>query len=66
VVVPVFKPGIHSATLDRQAASSINYAISIPPGYDRRTPVPLVLALHFGVQTNTSRDAGRDLRRRSS
>jgi predicted peptidase len=33
----------------------------VPPDYDPTTPVPLVLALHFGVQGGPSRFAGRNL-----
>ena len=61
--VPVLSPGLYTRTLDRDGAPSIGYAISVPPGYDRTTPVPLVLALHFGVQGGPSLYAGRDVLR---
>lgn len=61
--VPVLGPGLYTRTLDRNAGPSIGYAISVPPAYDRSTPVPLVLALHFGVQGGPSLNAGRDVLR---
>jgi len=61
--VPVLSPGLYTRTLDRDGAPSIGYAISVPPGYDRTTPVPLVLSLHFGVQGGPSLYAGRDVLR---
>ena len=45
--VPVLSPGIHDLTLAQTGASTIHYAISVPPRYHGE-PVPLVLALHFG------------------
>ena len=61
--VPVLGPGLHTRTLEREAGPSIGYAISVPPTYNRATPAPLVLALHFGVQGGPSLFAGRDLLR---
>ena len=63
VDVPVLGPGLYTRTLDRDGGPSIGYAISVPPSYDRTTPVPLVLALHFGVQGGPSLYAGRDVLR---
>jgi predicted peptidase len=63
VDVPVLGPGLHTRTLDRETGPSIGYAISVPPGYNRATPSPLVLALHFGVQGGPSLNAGRDVLR---
>jgi predicted peptidase len=63
VIVPVLGPGLYTRTLEREAGSSIGYAISVPPTYNRATPAPLVLALHFGVQGGPSLFAGRDLLR---
>ena len=42
------RPGIRNLTLERQGDPTIHYAISIPATYSPSTPVPLVLALHFG------------------
>ena len=61
VEVPVLAPGLYTRTLDREAGPSIGYAISVPPAYTHGTPVPLVLALHFGVQGGSSLFAGRDV-----
>ena len=61
VEVPVLGPGLHTRTLERKAGPAIGYAISVPPGYNRATPAPLVLALHFGVQGGPSFNAGRDV-----
>jgi predicted peptidase len=58
---PAPGPGLHTATLDIHGRSTLGYAISIPPGGDRTTRMPLVLALHFGVQGGSSLYAGRDL-----
>ena len=46
--VPVLPPGVSDQTLARTGGPPVRYAISIPSGYRRATPVPLVLALHFG------------------
>jgi predicted peptidase len=46
---PVLAPGLHEARLVRRDGPAVNYAIFIPRGYSRATPVPLVLSLHFGV-----------------
>ncbi len=46
--VPVLAPGVHDQTLAPKGGPTIHYAISVPPSYRRGTPVPLVLALHFG------------------
>jgi predicted peptidase len=54
--LPVLSTGVHSLTLQRPGAAPIHYAISIPTGYSRSTPVPLVLALHFAGDPT---DAGR-------
>src|SRR4051812_13025841 len=59
--VPVFAPGVHTATLERAAGMAVGYAISIPDGYKRTTHGPLVLALHFGVPGGSSDGAGREL-----
>jgi predicted peptidase len=61
VTVPVLGPGLYTRTLERDAGPAIGYAISVPPGYNRATPAPLVLALHFGVQGGPSLYAGRDV-----
>jgi predicted peptidase len=63
VDVPVLGPGLYTRTLERAAGSSIGYAISVPPTYNRATPAPLVLALHFGLQGGPSLNAGRDVLR---
>jgi predicted peptidase len=59
--VPVLAPGLHTRTLERVGGPTIGYAISVPPAYNRTTPAPLVLALHFGVQGGPSLFAGRDV-----
>jgi predicted peptidase len=46
--VPVFPPGVHYARLSRTAGAPIRYAIAIPADYMPSSPVPLVLALHYG------------------
>jgi predicted peptidase len=61
--VPVFGPGLHTASLARDPGPGIDFAILVPRTYDGTAPVPLVLGLHFGVQGGSSRYAGRDLLR---
>ncbi len=39
----------------------MRYAISIPRNYSRSTPVPLILALHFGVGGGDATGAGLDV-----
>ncbi len=41
-------PGTHQQTADIPGLESVKYTIAIPSSYDGKTPVPLVLALHFG------------------
>jgi predicted peptidase len=59
--VPVLPPGVSNRTLARTGAPTIHYAISIPSGYTRATPVPLVLALHFGGDPNGAGRAMLDI-----
>ena len=42
------QPGTHKQTADVPGVGSVNYAIEVPANYDGTTPVPLVLALHYG------------------
>jgi hypothetical protein len=46
----VLTPGLHNLELPRADEPAIHYAISIPRNYSPSTPVPLILALHFGVR----------------
>jgi predicted peptidase len=41
-------PGTHQQTADVPGVDSLKYTIEVPEGYDGKTPVPLVLALHYG------------------
>ena len=54
-------PGLHSMVLAHADKPEIHYAISIPPNYSPTTPVPLILALHFGVGGGNAAGAGRDV-----
>src|SRR5712672_808366 len=56
---PVF--GLHEHTLKRAGEPGISYAISIPPDYTPSTPVPLILALHYGIGNRDSTGVGADL-----
>jgi predicted peptidase len=58
---PVLAPGLHELTLVRAGEPAIGYAISIPPTYSPSTPVPLILALHFGVGDRDATGVGADL-----
>jgi predicted peptidase len=51
-------PGLHHLELPRADAPAVSYAISIPGNYSASTPVPLILALHFGVGGGDSAGAG--------
>jgi len=43
-------PGTHQQTADIPSLGSVKYTIEIPNSYDGKTPVPLVLALHYGYE----------------
>lgn len=58
---PALAPGIHDQTFTRNDGPAVNYAISIPRGLSRATPVPLVLSLHFGVGAGGAAGAGRSV-----
>ena len=58
---PVLTPGLHSLSLPRADQPTIRYAISIPRNYSPSTPVPLILALHFGVGAGDAAGAGGDV-----
>jgi predicted peptidase len=58
---PVLAPGLHELTLARAGEPAIGYAISIPSTYSPSTPVPLILALHFGVGDRDATGVGADV-----
>src|SRR5713101_4752421 len=58
---PVLAPGLHSLSLPRADEPAIHYALSIPGNYSPSTPVPLILALHFGVRGGDAAGAGGDV-----
>jgi predicted peptidase len=58
---PALTPGLHNLELRRADEPAIRYAISIPRNYSPSTPVPLILALHFGVPGGDAAGAGRDV-----
>src|SRR6195256_2233127 len=45
----------------RAGEPGIGYAISIPLGYSRSTPIPLILALHYGIGNRDSTGVGVDV-----
>jgi predicted peptidase len=55
---PVLTPGLHHLRLPRVEGPAIGYAIYIPDSYSPSTPVPLILALHFGVGGGDAAGAG--------
>jgi predicted peptidase len=57
----VFIPGLHDLELLRADEPPIRYAISIPAHYSPSTPVPLILALHYGVRGGDTAGAGGDV-----
>jgi predicted peptidase len=58
---PAATPGLHRLTFQRPDGPPINYAISIPANYSPSKPVPLILALHFGVGAGDADGAGGDM-----
>jgi len=61
---PALAPGLHELTLERAGEPTISYTLVIPRNYSpssSATPVPLVLALHFGVRGGNATGAGGDL-----
>jgi len=57
----VLTPGLRTMILPRVDKAAIHYAISIPANYSPDKPVPLILALHFGVRDGEAAGAGRDV-----
>ena len=43
-------PGIHKLTAEVPGVGVVNYTIEVPETYDGKTPVPLILALHYGYE----------------
>jgi predicted peptidase len=58
---PVLTPGLHSLSLTRADEPAVRYAISIPRNYSPAKPIPLILALHFGVGGGDAAGAGGDV-----
>ena len=58
---PPSVPGLYNLKLLRVDGPTIRYAIDIPSNYSPSTPVPLILALHFGVRGEDAIGAGRDV-----
>lgn len=50
VALPAQPPGTHQLTADVPEVGRVRYVASVPPGYDGKTPVPLVLLLHYGYE----------------
>jgi predicted peptidase len=61
VDAPALTPGLHHLKVSRADEPAIGYAISIPANYSAATPVPLILALHFGVGGGDAAGAGGDV-----
>jgi predicted peptidase len=53
-----FAPGLYQLNLPRPGEAAIGYTFSIPRNYSPSTPVPLILALHFGVGGEDAAGAG--------
>lgn len=51
--LPRVAPGTHQQTADVPGVGSVRYTIVVPAGYDGKSPVPLVLALHYGYDGAT-------------
>ena len=52
---------LYARALKRTGEPEISYTIAIPPNYSPSTPVPLILALHFGVGDRDATGAGSDV-----
>lgn len=57
------KPGVYRLSLVRADEPAVGYTISVPPNYSASKPVPLILALHFGVGGGSAVGAGGDVLR---
>lgn len=57
----VLAPGLHHQQLLRTDGPAMHYTISIPGNYSPAAPVPLILALHFGVRGGDATGAGGDV-----
>ena len=58
---PPATPGLHRLMFQRDGAPTVGYAILIPANYSPSKPVPLILALHFGVGAGDAAGAGGDM-----
>lgn len=59
---PVYVPGLHDELeLQRADQPTIHYAIQIPRNYSPSVPVPLILALHYGVRGRGAAGAGGEM-----
>jgi len=59
---PVYVPGLHDELeLPRADQPTIHYAIQIPRNYSPSVPVPLILALHYGVRGRGAAGAGGEM-----
>jgi predicted peptidase len=58
---PAATPGLHRLQFQRDGGPTVSYAISIPANYSPPKPVPLILALHFGVGAGDAAGAGGDM-----
>src|SRR5438067_904672 len=58
---PAIAPGLHHLKLQRDDGPPVGYAILIPANYAPSKPVPLILALHFGVGGGDAAGAGGDM-----
>src|SRR6266566_1061322 len=58
---PAIAPGLHHLKFQQDDGPPIGYAILIPANYSPSKPVPLILALHFGVGGGDAAGAGGDM-----
>ena len=58
---PAIAPGLHHLKFQRDDGPPVGYAILIPANYSPSKPVPLILALHFGVGAGDAAGAGGDM-----
>lgn len=46
VALPLVSPGVHQEMVAMPPATTLRYTVSVPIGYDGKTPRPLIVALH--------------------
>lgn len=56
--LPQFPPGVQHDSVALPSGDVLDYTISVPRSYDGTSPVPLVIALHYGGEVTPGYGAG--------